>query len=243
MVRELLNGSFQNTAFCLLAPDGKERLSRSGRSPLQSFGRRRRGRGVASEQLTDVTVAEMEKVAKNYQPQGDPATPIVQDFHSFRQALNVASGDQRLLLFVVAPPGDQEKIANTLSPVMGDPEIIGRFHVDLIGEKGDEKWIESVREAEPDFGPSIYVIQSDKFGQQGTVLKQLPANAAPEQIKSALLSANKLFASHEQRKDYSQHVVEGRRKRVYFNSGVEYGEDRDGDGKIDVRHRGSNQNH
>ena len=237
MVRELLNGSFQNTAFCLLAPDGEERLSRSGRSPLQSLVRR--GRGLASEQLTDITVAAMEKVAKKYQPDGDPTTPIVQDFHSFRQALNVASGDQRLLLFVVAPLGDQQAVAKTLSPVMGDPDVIGRFHVDLIGEKGDEKWIESVSEAEPDFGPSIYVIQSDKFGQQGTVLKQLPANADPEQIKSALLSANKLFASREQRKVYSQHVIDGRRQRVFFEGGVEYGEDRDGDGEIDSNTRGN----
>ena len=237
MVRSLLNGSFQNTAFCLLAPDGKERLSRSGRSPMHTFSRR--GPFANPKEQERITVAAMEKVAQKYQLQGDPATPTVQDSHSFRQALNVASGDQRLLLFVVAPLGDQKAIAKTLSPVMGDPDIIGRFHVDLIGEKGDEKWIESVSEAEPDFGPSIYVIQPDKFGQQGTVLKQLPANADPEQIKSALLSANKLFASREQRKVYSQHVIDGRRQRVFFEGGVEYGEDRDGDGKIDSNTRGN----
>jgi hypothetical protein len=33
MVRSFLDGRFENTAFCILAPDGKERLSGTGRSP------------------------------------------------------------------------------------------------------------------------------------------------------------------------------------------------------------------
>jgi len=80
------------------------------------------------------------------------------------------------------------------------------------------------------------VIQSDKFGQRGSVLKQLPVDATSQEIISALLSANESFAKNEKRKVYSDHVAEGQRKRVYFEGGVEYGEDRDGDGKID--HRG-----
>lgn len=235
MVRSLLNGSFANTAFCLLAPDGKERLSRSGRAPEHSFSRR--GPRSSSADMEGITVAAMEQVARKFEPKGDPSTPIVQDFHSFRQALNVASGDQRLLLFVAAPESQLEGIRNTLSPVMADDEIVGRFHVDFVN-KGDEQWIDAVREAEPSFGPSIYIIQSDKFGQTGTALKQLPADTDGDQIKAALLAANKLFASQEQRKVYSQHVTDGRRQGVYFEGGVEYGEDRDGDGEIDKR-RGS----
>ncbi len=238
MVRSLLNGRFENTAFCLLAPDGKERLSRSGRAPEHSFSRR--GPRSNSAEAEGVTVAAMEKVARKYEARGDASETVVQDFHSFRQALNVASGDQRLLLFVAAPQKDLASTARTLAPVMVDPRIIGRFHVDLIGDKGDEKWMDMVSDAEPSFGPSIYIIQSDKFGQTGTALKQLPANTNGDQIKSALLAANKTFASQEQRKVYSQHVSDGRRQGVYFEGGVEYGEDRDGDGKIDRRRGGGN---
>jgi hypothetical protein len=178
----------------------------------------------------------MEKVAKRYTPKGDPKSPVVQNFHSFRQALNVASGDQRLLLFVSAPEGNQEEIQKTLSSVMGDRKIVGRFHADFIGKKGDENWQEAVSGVRSTANSAIFVIQSGTFGQKGTVLKQLSVDADAEEIKAALLSANESFAKKEKRKVYSTHVADGRRKQIYFEGGVEYGEDRDGDGKID--HRG-----
>jgi len=235
MVRSFLNGRFENTAFCLLSPDGNERLSRSGRAPWMAFSTRRGPRGRA-EDSEKVTVAAMEKVAKKYKPKGDVNTPIVQNFHSFRQALNVASGDQRLLLFVSAPEDDQEQIRKTLSPVMGDTRIVGRFHTDFIGKKGDENWEEATSGVRSRTKSALFVIQSDKFGQKGSVVKQLPVDANGKEIKTALLSANGSFAKKEKHKVYSDHVAEGRRKRIYFEGGVEYGEDRDGDGKID--HRG-----
>ena len=37
IVRSHLNGRFENTAFCVLAPDGETRLTRSGRGPRQVF--------------------------------------------------------------------------------------------------------------------------------------------------------------------------------------------------------------
>ncbi len=234
MVRSFLNGSFANTAFCLLSPDGKQRLSRSGRSPGMSFSNR--GFRASAEELEEVTVEAMEKVASKFKTKGDIYTPIPQDFHSFRQALNVASGDQRLLLFVVAPPSDQAAIRKTISTVVGMPEIVGRFHVDFIGNKVDDQWETSISGVKSKSEPAIFIIQSDKFGQKGKVLKELPADASATEIKTALLAANKKFAQTEDRKVYRDHVREGRRKGVFFEGNVEYGEDRDGDGKID--HRG-----
>lgn len=195
----------------------------------------RRGPPGGAGGSEEVTVAAMEKVVKTYKPKGDARTPLVQDFHSFRQALNVASGDQRLLLFVSAPVGDQEEIRKTLRPVMGDARIVGRFHVDFLGTKGDEKWEQATKGIRSKTKSAIFVIQSDKFGQTGSVLKQLPVDANSQEIISALLSANESFAKTEQRKIYRDHVAEGRRKGIYFEGGVEYGEDRDGDGKIDHR--------
>ncbi len=235
MVRSLLNGRFENTAFCLLSPDGRQRLSRSGRAPWMAFSTRRGPPGGAGG-TEEVTVAAMGNVVKRYKPKGDARTPVVQDFHSFRQALNVASGDQRLLLFVSAPVGDQVEIRKKLRPVMGDARIVGRFHVDFLGKKGDEKWEQAIKGIRSRTKSTIFVIQSDKFGQTGSVLKQLPVDANSQEIISALLAANESFAKNEERKVYRDHVAEGRRKRIYFEGGVEYGEDRDGDGKID--HRG-----
>ena len=42
MVRKFLDGRFENTAFCILAPDGETQLSGTGRGPEQAL---RRGRG------------------------------------------------------------------------------------------------------------------------------------------------------------------------------------------------------
>ena len=117
---------------------------------------------------------------------------------------------------------------------MGDQQIIGKFHADFFTEENDAKWTEAVTGVSSSTG--IAIIQSDKFGQKGQLLNQLPADAKPAEIKSALLAANDQFAKTETRKVYSDHVAEGRRSRIFFEGGVEYGEDRDGDGKID--HRG-----
>ncbi|NNE93410.1 MAG: hypothetical protein HKN23_17330, partial [Verrucomicrobiales bacterium] len=51
MVRTFLNGSFANTAFCLLSPDGKERLSGSGRGPEQALLRRGGGGGNSDQAM------------------------------------------------------------------------------------------------------------------------------------------------------------------------------------------------
>ena len=118
---------------------------------------------------------------------------------------------------------------------MGDTRIVGRFHTDFMGKKGDENWHEAISGVRSTSKSALFVIRSDKFGQKGTVQKQLPIDASAKEIKTALLNANGSFARKEKRKVYSDHVAEGRRKRIYFKGGVEYGEDRDGDGKIDFR--------
>ena len=58
------------------------------------------------------------------------------------------------------------------------------------------------------------------------------------EIKTAMLNANKTFASREDRKTYQDHVTSGRRQGIYFENEIPYGEDRDGDGKIDNQRRG-----
>ena len=238
MVRSFLNGRFENTAFCLLAPDGEERLSRSGRAPWMAFADRRGPRGGGGHQEDPAaTIAAMEKVANKYPRKGDPGTPVVQDFHSFRQALNVASGDQRLLLFVAAPENRQHPLRETLRPVFGDEAIIGRFHADFYSKGADDEWFAAIEGAKPEAG--LFIIRSDEFGQAGKVMNRLPLETPPDQIKSALLAANESFARDEERKVYRDHVAQGRREQIHFENAMPYGEDRDGDGKID--HRGGMQ--
>ena len=230
MVRTFLRGAFANTAFCLLAPDGQTRLSGSGRGPSQALTPGRRGPG--STGATDGRViTEMSSIAKQFKPKGDLKDQTVQDFHTFRQALNVASADQRLLIFVVVSETGRSQAEAALKPVMADEAIIGRFHVDFADKEADKHWADEIKKSSSQ--PGYAIIRADQFGQSGSVMKQLPLSASSEQIKEALLMSNELFAASEERKDYGDHVSLGRREGIYFENEMPYGEDRNGDGVID----------
>ncbi|MDF1825037.1 MAG: hypothetical protein P1U68_10370 [Verrucomicrobiales bacterium] len=235
LVRRILNGRFENTAFCLLAPDGETPLTRSSRSPQNILGAH--GRGPSAEPgSNEEVIAAMKEIADDYSPRGKVDEMVLQDFHSFRQALNVASGDQRLLLFVAASPGDVERCRDTLRPVFAHDEIIGRFHLDFGSAATDASWAENVSDTWAKSG--YFIIQADAFGQKGKAISQLPLTAGKSDIAKALLDANRLFAETEERKVYSSHVAEGRSENIFFENEIPYGEDHDGDGEVDTRRSG-----
>lgn len=223
MVRSLLGGSFANTAFCVFDPDGRERLSRSGRGPNILAGRRSDG-GVAT------TIREMAKIASRYEAV-ETGDALLQDFDTFRQALNVASADQRLL--IVVSTGDKLAKQN-LRSVLADESLVGRFHVDLVDEH-DDSWSEAIQGDEDE--PGFVIVRSGQFGLEGEVMQQLPKTASVEQLQRALSSSNDRFASLEERKDYAEHVTAGLREGIFFENEIPYGEDRDGDGEIDRQPR------
>ena len=216
-VRTFLNGRFENSAFCLLSPDGQDWLSRAGRGPERVLGR-----------STAACVAQLERVASVYPTKEEPITHNVQDFHSVRQALNVASADQRVLMLVHGPDEQTEPLRRSLKAVANDPQIVGRFHIDFDASSDWKKKIENLRDE-----PSIVLVRPGEFGLTGKVMAQLPLTAETAAIRSALLTVNKEFTATTKKKVYSEHVSRGRSLNIYFESDVPYGEDRDGDGKID----------
>lgn len=218
MVRSLLNGTFQNTAFVVYAPDGKTKLTRSGRSPKHAFG-------------AD-TVAEMETISEKFKVKGDTKDAVLQDFHSFKQSLNVASADQRLLLLTSAPTSKEKSALKEVQTVFVDKEIQGRFHFDTLS-KTDKDWRKTVTGEKADSG--FFIVQSGTYGMEGKVLKELPINSSAEVIKKALLEANADFAESEVRKNYNEHVKEGFKEGIEFENTMPPGEDRDGDGVIDKK--------
>ncbi|MAI70592.1 MAG: hypothetical protein CMM01_06740 [Rhodopirellula sp.] len=202
----------------MLAPDGQEWLSRASRGPQQVFGR---------SGATDA----LHRYALMYPAKADSKDALVQDFHSFRQALNVASADQRVLVLINAPADQEPKLRQALRPVANHASVIGRFHFDF--EQGSE-WKTKISGASKQ--PGIVLIHAGEFGMKGKVLKQLPLNAQKNEIIAAMQQANARFAATTELKVYSQHVAKGNRQGIYFEGAVPYGEDRDGDGEID--HRG-----
>lgn len=170
--------------------------------------------------------------AARFKPTDQDGEAVLQDFNSFRQALNVASADQRLLIFVNS---EKESIQKSLRTALADEEVAAKFHLDFADQKTDKKFNQLIMGV--DNKPGLLIIQAGKFGQDGVVMKQLAEAATSEQILTALKECNEQFASTETRKTYSQHVMEGRRKGIYFENEIPYGEDLDGDGKVDRQKR------
>lgn len=233
MVRKFLHGSFANTAFCVLAPDGETRLTSAGRSPGAVFSRRGGPARSSPAEEAKATIAKLQVILKDYPQRKGSAQAVVQDFHSFRQGLNVASGDQRLLLLTVASQQQRDKLMPTLQRVLNRPDMIGRYHHDFAEGDQDQNWAEQVEGEKGKVG--YLVIRPDSFGLEGTVIAHLPLTATSSELASALSAANTSYAKEEERKVYRDHVREARRNGTYFENAVPYGEDRDGDGVIDPK--------
>ncbi|QDT10668.1 hypothetical protein K239x_26250 [Planctomycetes bacterium K23_9] len=170
----------------------------------------------------------MQRYALQYPAKADVAESIVQDFHSFRQALNVASADQRVLVLINAPPTDEAKLRESLKPIANHANIIGRFHFDFDSSGAAKTAINPFSNE-----PGIAIIAPGEFGLTGKVIQKLPLDASRQTILQALESANTQYAQSTAKKVYSTHVSKGRKAGVYFEGAVPYGEDRDGDGQID----------
>ncbi|MEM9281563.1 MAG: hypothetical protein AAGA96_07055 [Verrucomicrobiota bacterium] len=223
-VREVLDGVFSNSAFTIFDIDGKTQLTGSGRMPLEGLTGRKKG-------TMETAIGHLNDIAADYPRKGDPAESTLQDFHTFRQALNVASADQRLLLFVVGSPQEIEATKPMLQPLMADPKVVGKFHLDLCNEATDRFWAEVIEGSKNESG--FYLIHSGKFGIRGVALAHLPLDTTQEALQYALLQNNQSFARTEQRKAYAAHVVDGMKQGVFFEQVIPFGEDRDGDGLKD----------
>ncbi len=220
-VRNFLRGRFANTAFCILSPDGQDRLTRSGRSPGSVFG-----------DGNEASIEDMAAIAKRYPARFDQSQAIMQDFHSIGQALNVASADQRMLVLVVGPKDKTDAARKTLKPVINEGKHLGRFHVDF--ETG-KQWTKRITGAKANEG--ILFVKADEFGLKGRVLQRLPLDASESAIHAKLTEANRVFMATTAKKEYQAHVRKGHRLGIKHESTIPYGEDRDGDGEIDQKGR------
>jgi len=218
MIRDLLRGTMQNTAFMVYAPDGKTKLTRSGRSPNHAFG--------------EDVLGGMARISNKFKPKNTLEEAVLTDYHSFQQSLNASSADQRLLVWSVAAKSARPKVQSTIRKVFNDPDLNGRFFYDS-ANAGDENWATKIEGVTQKSG--IFIIRSGKFGVSGTVMKQLPLDASAAELKAALTIANTEYAKTEKRKVYKEHVADGRQAGIDYHNKVEPGEDRDGDGKIDPK--------
>ncbi|HIF39839.1 MAG TPA: hypothetical protein EYQ74_01910 [Planctomycetes bacterium] len=114
-------GNLENSVFALLSPDGKERLTKTGRSPGMVF----KTAAQMAERLTGLAQEVGPKRTKTFRSQQLPAYPTL------RLALNVAACDDRPLIVRLnpsVPSKTKKKATDLLIEVAWSDEWVGRVH-------------------------------------------------------------------------------------------------------------------
>lgn len=198
------SGQLENTVFVLMAPDGKTKLSPSGRSPRMVFG------GSEGWEST-VLALEMFEVSEKYpgkeKSNGRPNLPINKDL---RRAINVASCDRQLLVIAHQLPKETIEI---LSKIAWGDQHIGQFAWEITS---DENEFPGAGMGNPK--PGIFIGNPDEFGLKLNWLKTLSPNAKEEAILSALAEVSKTKRASE--KSSRQHVSRGKRLSKSWESEI-----------------------
>lgn len=176
-------------------------------------------------------IEALEEIASRYNSEIDLSNRVLQNFLTFRQALNVASADQRLLVLVLS---HDDSLKQELQKVFSNPDVIGKFHLDFLDDAKDADWQQAVPLESQSNDTGLVIIHSGQFGLKGTAVAQLPIHASASEIETALHQANLDFAEKEVRKIYREHIDAGRKAQVFFENEMPYGEDRNGNGILDT---------
>ena len=217
MVRSLLNGRLANSAGVIFAPDGKTKLTRSGRHIEENY------------------LDSLSSYAKKYPAKAKVSDALIPDFKYFKMALATASSEQRLLLVVSRPVSMASKVQKFIAPVVWDKSIQGKFHIDV--ESSISKHKDLVKNLRTSRTGSLLVIETDEYGMEGKVIKQLSFSNSQQKLIKELSNCYDNYMKGLKVKSYSSHVREGKRDGVYLDLPTEIGEDRDGDGKIDENNK------
>jgi hypothetical protein len=194
------SGELENTVFCILSPDGKKKLIRAARGTRQVF--------AGAAQMAET----MNRIAEDHKPKAAPAAvPLVANV---RLALDVAASDnQPLVVLVAKDAASRQALEGRIAGLAWSKEFIGRF---VYASTVNAKDLSAVEGIDPAAG--LIVVQPDKFGQKGKVLKQLPADAPEARFVETLRSATVSFEKQE--KTFQNHVREGQRQGVFWETQI-----------------------
>ena len=193
-------GTLPNTVFCVLAPDGKTKLTRSGRGPFQAFSN-------ASAMASSLKLISAKYPRASQNALSDPQLPLV---HKVDVALNTAACDNRPLVVTVA--ADRVTLAevdSTLLPLAWSEEFAGQFVFSSTTDRKDLRPLAGAGDTS-----AILIIEPGTFGVSGRVMAELDAGASGKEIQQALATALKDFTP--QVKSHNSHIQTG------YNLGIEW---------------------
>jgi hypothetical protein len=189
------SGELENSVFAILAPDGKTKLTRAGRSPRHSY------RGA--EEMAE----DLQRIAARSTPRQElSALPTVA---SVRLAMDVAAADNQPLALVVAPAGpEREALVRKVAALAWSKELVGRFVYAVASGAKDLAEVSGVKE-----GAAVVVVEPNRFGLKGKALAQA---AAGGELAAALRAGLRAFARRPA--EHFNHVRDGRREGVFWET-------------------------
>jgi hypothetical protein len=195
------SGDVENTVFCILSPDGTQRLSRASRGTNHVYS--------SSKTMAD----NMVKIALQYpgvdsEIQKTPAVPYVADL---RLALNVAGCDKQPLVIVnPTANGDTLALEKKISAIAWSNDFLGKF---IYVKVRDQKELALVNGAEKE--SQILVVQPDNFGLKGEVLFQT-AEVSSMQLRETFNQG--LSKGKWPTLSFWNHVQQGHQKGVFWET-------------------------
>ena len=180
------SGDLENTTFAILSPDGKTKLTRTGRAPFHEYrGSRDMATGMDS-------IAKEQKV-KTETMYSDPKLPAAKNVDI---GLNIAASDG--LPFVVVTAENQEKLDDLIAkvlPAVWSEAVAGQYVYATVLDSDELKPISGIKSPESSSTGTnaIMIIEPDQFGLSGKVLTQLDAGASVEAVKSNLIDSIESF--------------------------------------------------
>ncbi len=205
------NNNLENTVFAILGPDGKHRLTQTGRSPGWAFG--------DSEEAPAIMGQTMERLAKRYARKGAKyqAKLALPTHADFRLALNVAACDSRPLVVGFHPnKSGLAKLAGQLRDVAWNKEFAGRCEYVLVTDPKELKPVRSLGEKP---APGTYVIRPGIFGEFGRVLGAIPADAKPGELLAQVKIADSKFKAAV-KKEQRDHTRLGGQMGVHWKTAI-----------------------
>ncbi len=203
------SGQLENTVFCIMSPDGKDRLVRSGRSPGWSFP------GSEDQAIRDME-KKMDEIASRYAVKKGarsslPALPVLPNV---RLALNVAACDNLPLVAAVASSkSSREKLHKQVNELAWSEDFIGRFIYVSAGKSSELEKVKGIKHKE-----GLFVIAPDTFGQEGKVLTQVKLGAGRKELAEGLARAVALHRPEQ--KETRSHSALGRILEVNWKTQV-----------------------
>ncbi len=194
------NGALENTVFCILSPDGSQKLIRGGRGPMQFRGAR------------DMAL-QMDKIAQDYAQ--DVRITALPQLKNVRLGLNVAACDNLPAVLVMGENAKQlDELRTKLGPVAWEQDLLGMFIFCSTDDADELSVVEKLADGKTGFA----IVAPDAYGQKAEVITQLPADVSAEVLKDALVKAAADFERPV--KSHQRHVRAGRNEGIGWETEI-----------------------